>query len=158
MNSHLDHPERRPSSGAPRLAWLVAVISCGLVILAAALTLDLHNQKRQLESLGAILKETAAVRESESKSLDERSTTANTALTRLRDLAAEREGDLKRIGELYAQREPLAKQAAEAQDKIQALAKDLVDLAKSDPDAKEITRKYNIQPAVQATSNAAPKP
>jgi hypothetical protein len=158
MNSHPDHPERRPSSGAPRLAWLVAAISCGLVILAAALTLDLHNQKRRLESLGALRKETAAVRESESKSLDARSTTATAALARLRDLATEREGDLKRLGDLYSQREPLAKQAAEAQDKIQSLAKDLVDLAKSDPDAREITRKYNIQPAAQPSGNPAPKP
>jgi hypothetical protein len=157
MNSHGNNPERKSSSGAPRLAWLVAAISCGLVILAAALTLDLHNQKRRLENQSASLKETAAVRESESKSFDARATTANAALTRLRDLATEREADVKRLGEVYTQRDPLAKQAAEAQDKIQALAKDLVQLAKSDPDAREITRKYNIQPATQPPANPAPK-
>jgi peptidoglycan hydrolase CwlO-like protein len=156
MNSN--HPERRPSSGAPRLAWLVAVIACGLVILGAALTFDLHNQKRRLENMSALLKETVTVRETDSNSLGARSATVNAALSRLRDLATERQGDLKRLGDLYAQREPLAKQAADAQDKIQEMAKDLVDLAKTDPDAKEIARKYNIQPTAQSSGNPSPKP
>jgi hypothetical protein len=134
------------------------VISCGLVILGAGLTLDLHNQKRRLENMNALLKETVTVRETESSSLDARSTTVNSALSRLRDLATERQGDLKRLGDLYAQREPLAKQAADAQDKIQGLARDLVDLAKTDPDAREIVRKYNIQPGAQPSGNVAPKP
>ena len=158
MNSQTNHPERRLSSGAPRLAWLVAVTAWGLVILAAALTLDLHNQKRRLENMSAMLKETMTVRDTGSKSLDAQSIIANAALSRLRDLATERQGDLKRLADLHAQREPLAKQAAEAQDKIQGLAKDLVDLAKTDPDAKEIVRKYNIQPSAQPSGNAAPKP
>jgi hypothetical protein len=140
------------------VAWLVAVIACGLAILATALTLDLHNQKRRFEDLSARLKETVTVRDTDSKSFDARSTTANAALSRLRDLATERQGDLKRLADLYAQRGPLAKQAADEQDKIQGLAKGLVDLAKTDPDAREIVRKYNIQPAEQSPGNTPPKP
>jgi hypothetical protein len=145
MNPPGNYPEAMLDRAEARVTWLVAAVACGLVIVAAALALDLHNQRRQLEEVSAQLKETYTVREAERKSLNARYTTGETALQRVRDFSSEQEADLKQLGELYTQREPLAKQAAEVQDKLTSLAKDLLDLAKTDPDAREIVRKYNIQ-------------
>ena len=79
------------------------------------------------------------------QSASARNATREAALQRIRELASEEESDLKKLGEVYAQREPAVKQSVEVQDKFTALVKDLLDLAKTDLDAREIVRKYNIQ-------------
>jgi hypothetical protein len=145
MNPHGNYPNTIPAGAETRLAWLVAFVTSGLVIVAGALALDLHNQKRRLENVSAQLQETLTLREMESKSASARTVTGETALQRARELASEEESDLKKLGEVYAQREPAVKQSVEMQDKFMALVKDLLDLAKFDRDAKEIISKYNIQ-------------
>jgi hypothetical protein len=145
MNPPGKYPEAMSVRAETRLTWLVAAVTSGLVIVAVALALDLHNQRRRLEDVSAQLKETSAVREVESKSLSAQCTMGEAALQRARELSTEQESDLKKLGDLYAQREPMAKQAAEVQDKLTGLAKDLLDLARTDPDARDIVRKYNIQ-------------
>ena len=145
MNPPVPYRHPTPAGAETRLAWLVAVIAGGLVIVAAALALDLHNQKRRLENVSAQLKETLTLRETESKSAGARYATGEAALQRVRELASEEESDLKKLAELYAQREPAVKQSVEMQDKFTALLKDLLAIAKTDQDAREIVRKYNIQ-------------
>ena len=51
-------------------------------------------------------------------------------------------------------RETLVKQSAELQEKLKALVVDLIDLAKTDEDAKAIISKYNIQQAAPAAGTA----
>jgi chromosome segregation ATPase len=138
-------PTRNPGSEETRLAWLVALVAVGLMLVSGALALDLHNQKRRLENLSVHLKETAALREAENKSLAARGRTEESALRRLGDAYADTQSELKKLNDVYTQREPTAKQAAELQDKIQAVANDLVDLAKTDQDARTIAGKYHIQ-------------
>ncbi len=151
------YDERMPDRGATGLAWLMALVASGLVFATAALAFDLHNQKRRLETFGGHLNRVQATREAESKSLEARSKTGEAALSRLNAVQTDVESDLKRLGEAYAQREPVVKQSNELQAKIQAVANDLLDLAKTDPDARAITRKYNIQQPA-APSGGAPKP
>jgi len=139
------YPDAMSVRAEMRLAWLFSVVTSGLVIVAAALALDLHNQKRRLEDVSAQLKETIPVREVERKSLSARYATGEAALQRVRELSSEEESDLKKLAEIYAQHDPLVKQSVELQEKLTALAKDLLDLAKTDQDAREIVRKYNIQ-------------
>lgn len=145
MRAPAKHPGEAPALEETRLAWLVAIVAAGLMIVSGALALDLHNQKRRLQNLSAQLKGTSALRETENKNLVARSRTQESALRRLGDAYADTQSDLKKLNEAYTQREPMAKQAAEIQDKIQALANDLVDLAKTDQDARTIAGKYHIQ-------------
>jgi hypothetical protein len=145
MNPHGNHSDTIPAGVETRFVWLVAFVASSLVIVAAALALDLHNQKRRLENVNAELKETLALREMESKSASAEYATGEAALQRVRELGSEEEADLKKLGEVYAQREPAVKQSVEMQDKFMALVKDLLDLAKFDRDAKEIVSKYNVQ-------------
>jgi len=145
MKPPVPYRDPTPSENDTRLAWLIAVATSGLVIVAAALALDLHNQKRRLEDVSAQLKETLTLRETESRTASARSATGEAALQRVRELTSEQESDLKKLGELYAQREPVVKQSIEVQDKFTSLVTDLLEIAKIDPDAKEIVRKYNIQ-------------
>lgn len=145
MNPHGNYPNTIPSEAETRLSWIVAVVTSGLVIVAGALALDLHNQKRRLENVNAQLKETLTLRETESKNAGARNATGEAALQRVRELASEEESDLKKLSEVYAQREPAVKQSVEMQDKFMALVKDLLDLAKFDRDAREIVSKYNVQ-------------
>jgi hypothetical protein len=51
------------------------------------------------------------------------------------------------LTEAIQKRETLVKQSAELQEKLKALVVDLLDLAKTDEDAKAIVSKYNIQQA-----------
>ena len=145
MKPQANYPERTSGFAETRLAWLIALVASGLVLVAGALALDLHNQKRRLESMGAQLKQAQAVREAEAKYLEARSKLSQSALNRLNEVQAEGESDLKKLGDAYTQREPVVKQSTELQNKIQALVNDLMILAKSDEDAKAIIRKYNIQ-------------
>jgi len=137
------YPER--TRDTTKLAWLATALSHGLVIIAGALALDLHNQKRRLEDLSAQLKQTLTVREMEGKVLGAKQKICESALKRLDELQAEGGTNLKKLGESYAQREPLVRQATEVQTKLQAVANDLLELARIDQDAKAIVRKYNIQ-------------
>jgi len=57
--------------------------------------------------------------------------------------------------EAYAKREVLVKQSRDIQQKLQDLIMDLLILAKTDEDAKQIVAKYNIQQNV-ANAPAAP--
>lgn len=139
------HPVNAPPPDDTMIGWLVTLVATGLMIVSGALALDLHNQKRRLENLSAHLKETSALRETENKSLAARGRTEESALRRLGDAYADTQSDLKTLNAAYTQREPMAKQAAEIQTKIQALADDLVDLARIDPDARAIAGKYHIQ-------------
>ena len=133
-----------PTEAETRTAWFFAVITSGLVLLSGALALDLHNQKRRLEDVDELLKDTLTMREAESKSAEARLATGQAALQRARDVSSEEEADLKKLADLHAQREPSVKQSLEVEGKFSALAKDLLELAKSDPEAREIVRKYNI--------------
>ena len=53
----------------------------------------------------------------------------------------------KQLGEAIVKRETLVKQSTELQNQLQTLLNDLLDLAKDDPDAKQIIGKYNVQRA-----------
>ena len=53
----------------------------------------------------------------------------------------------KQLTEIIGQREALVKQSTELQAKLQAMAVDLLDLAKTNEKAKAIVQKYNIQQA-----------
>ena len=145
MNPPVKYRASIPAGPETKLAWLVAVVTSGLVMVAAALALDLHNQKRRLEDVSAQLKERLTLRETESKSAGARVATGEAALQRVRELAFEEESELQKLGEAYAQREPVVKQSVEMQEKFTALVKDLLDVAKIDLEAREIVRKYNIQ-------------
>jgi len=145
MNPPGVYPYAKPAGAETRMAWLLALVTSGLVIVAAALAFDLHNQKRRFENMTALLKDSYTLREAESKTTSARYATAEAALQRVRKLASEEESDLKKLDEACAQREPLVKQSIEVQDKLTTLAKDLLDLAKIDPEAKEIAHKYNLQ-------------
>lgn len=59
------------------------------------------------------------------------------------------------LAEAYHSREAMVKQSKEIQDKLQALILDLLMLAQTDPDAKQIVSKYNIQQNGAATAPAA---
>jgi hypothetical protein len=133
-----------------RLAWLIALMAIGLVIVSAALALDLHNQRRRFEAMKARLKGTYALREREKTSFDGRRQNAESAIQRLDAAFSDGQSDLRRLSEIYTQRETTGKQALELQTKIQALANDLLELSKTDPDAKAIVRKYNIQEPAKA--------
>jgi len=146
MSTPAKHPGKAPPLREETgLAWLVAIVAAGLMIVSGALALDLHNQKRRFQNLSTQLKETAALRETEGRNLAARSRTQESALRRLGDAYADTQAELKKLNDTYTQREPMAKQAAELQDKIQALANDLVVLAKTDQDARTIAGKYHIQ-------------
>jgi DNA repair exonuclease SbcCD ATPase subunit len=147
-----------PAGLEGKLAWFVAVFALGLVFVAGVLAVDLHNQKKRLEDVRAQLKQGLALRESESKSLSASHATGEAALRRLDDLFSERDEDLKKLAEARSQREPLVKQATELRDKIQALVTDLLSLAQTDADARDIVRKYNIQQAPKPSSAAPAKP
>ena len=54
-----------------------------------------------------------------------------------------------------SQREALVKQSGELQAKLQAMAIDLLELAKSNEKAKTIVQKYNIQQQANAAAGAA---
>jgi hypothetical protein len=157
MNAPASYPDLARGGGRSRPAWLIAALAWGMVLVAAALVLDLHNQRRRLETLNERLKPTAALRDAESKNLDTRTATAQATLARLRDLAGEREAELRKLGELFAQRAPILEQTSEAQEKLQSLAHDILDLAKTDTDAREIARKYNIQQTTTPPATDKPK-
>jgi hypothetical protein len=144
MNPPGKYPGMPPTGAERRTAWFIAAITSGLVLLAGALTLDLHNQKRRLENLNELLTDTGSLREAENKSAEARLVTAQAALQRARDLSSEEESDFKKLAAMHTQREASVKQSVELQDKFTALAKDLLELAKTDPEAREIVRKYNI--------------
>ena len=91
MKPPVPYRDPAPSENDTRLAWLIAVATSGLVIVAAALALDLHNQKRRLEDVSAQLKETLSLRETESRSASARSATGEAALQRVRELTSEQE-------------------------------------------------------------------
>ncbi len=59
------------------------------------------------------------------------------------------------LSEAYNSRLAMVKQSKEIQDKLQALILDLLMLAQTDPDAKQIVSKYNIQQNGAATAPAA---
>src|SRR5438034_1576119 len=103
MNPSGKYPDTIPAGTETRLAWLVAVVTSGLEIVAAALALDLHNQKRRLETVSAQIKETFTLRETESRSASARYATGEGGLQRIRELTSEGEADLKKLGEIYAQ-------------------------------------------------------
>ena len=157
MTHHRDYPEAASAGGDVRLAWLIAIIANGLVIVAAALALDLHNQKRRLETMSAQLSQNEAARDAEIKSLAASNATAQIPRSLACATYSDREAELKRLDETFAQHEPLAKQSTEVQAKLEALASDLLNLAKIDPDAREIVRKYNIGVGAPASAPAAPK-
>jgi len=52
--------------------------------------------------------------------------------------------------EALKQREPKVQQAMEAHNKLRALTLDLLELAKTDPKAQSLVKKYNIPPAPAA--------
>lgn len=65
------------------------------------------------------------------------------------------------LSEAYNSRLAMVKQSKEIQEKLQALILDLLMLAQTDPDAKQIVAKYNIQQNGSATAPvpaAAPAP
>lgn len=66
----------------------------------------------------------------------------------------------KQLTEIIGQREALVKQSGELQAKLQAMAVDLLDLAKTDERAKAIVQKYNIQQVApaQGTQGTAAAP
>lgn len=63
----------------------------------------------------------------------------------------------KQLTEIIGQREELVKQSTELQTKLQAMALDLLELAKTNEKAKAIVQKYNIQQTAppQAPQTAA---
>lgn len=65
----------------------------------------------------------------------------------------------QQLTSLISQREALVKQSGDLQAKLQALAVDLLELAKNNEKAKAIVQKYNIQqqanPAAPAAAPAA---
>lgn len=61
----------------------------------------------------------------------------------------------KQLGEEFTKREPLVKQSAELQNQLQSLLNDLLDLAKDDPDAKQIIEKWKIQRAAPPAAEDA---
>ena len=128
-----------------RLAWMIAVMALGLMIACGALALDLHNQRRRFETMADRLKGTYALRETEKKSFDGRRQNAESAIQRLDAAFSDGQADLRKLSEIYTQREGAAKQAADLQAKIQGLANDLLELSRTDSDAKGIVKKYNIQ-------------
>lgn len=64
-----------------------------------------------------------------------------------------RDGKTK-LAEAYHSRESLVKQSKDVQEKLQALILDLLMLAQTDNDAKQIVAKYNIQQNGAATAPA----
>jgi len=58
------------------------------------------------------------------------------------------------LAEAYHSREAMVKQSKDIQEKLQALILDLLMLAQTDPDAKQIVAKYNIQQNGAATAPA----
>jgi hypothetical protein len=158
MNPPGKYPEMPSAPSETRLAWLVALVASGLVLVAGALALDLHNQRRRSEDLNVQLKKTYELREAERKSLAARSAIADSALKRLNDLYSQEESDLKKLRAAYNEREPLVKQSTEVRDKIQALANDLLELAKTDEEARTIVRKYDIKQTSPPTGAGAARP
>lgn len=53
----------------------------------------------------------------------------------------------KNMGEAVVKRETLVKQSAELQSQLQSLLNDLLDLAKTDDEAKQIIEKWKVQRA-----------
>ena len=79
--------------------------------------------------------------------------TVNTFKTR----TSLREGKAQ-LAEAYHNREGAVKQSTELQKKLQDLVLDLLLLAKTDPDAKAIVTKYNIQQQTPAAGAETPAP
>jgi hypothetical protein len=65
----------------------------------------------------------------------------------------------KQLGELLVQREALVKQADQVKSQYVSLLNDVLELAKTDEDARKIVEKWNIRqqaPAEDATKSATP--
>ena len=58
--------------------------------------------------------------------------------------------DKAQLVEALKQREPQAQQAVQMRDQLRALTLDLAELAKTDPKAQALVKKYNIPPALAA--------
>ena len=64
-------------------------------------------------------------------------------------------GTKTQLAESLKQREPQAAQGAEIQNRLKALAIDILQLAKTDKAAEAIARKYSFQQAIPAAAEAA---
>lgn len=64
----------------------------------------------------------------------------------------------KQLAEAVTKRETLVKQSTELQNQLQTLLNDLLDLAKEDPDAKQIIEKWKISRAQPPAANPEEKP
>lgn len=63
----------------------------------------------------------------------------------------------KQLGEAHVKRDTLVKQSTELQNQLQTLLNDLLDLAKDDPDAKQIIEKWKIQRSAPAPAGEEKK-